>query len=371
MRRVAWLLVGASVACASTVFWMRSFQARDQERLAERVDGYLTLSDEELLAREPELKSLDGLEGRVMLALLACVGNRARKPHSPAQDRKAWQAPPQIVHVGSARGASAAPTVAAALGPVATDTQPAPRAGAPVDPPPPAASASASSGSSARGDRFSFPPTPDFFCKTVRGAPTLVDDAGLAQAFPFDSGSEPFPESFGVLDGEADETATLDAHVCETPNFWEDTPARHAQSAFFRLTRGKLYEGQLAILGQPPAGVPREYRVHLHFNPRSQDRNREYLAIFRNGGGRAEDLFENRYTRYEKAHPVWRYNPCQRSVALVSTQCPWGSVYDREYKDFFALAGGRKLGVNVYCRRRVERTWVRIGRMLLAQSASG
>ncbi|MBI3555313.1 MAG: hypothetical protein HY074_03485 [Deltaproteobacteria bacterium] len=324
MRKAGYVLLGAFVASISIFFWMKNVGTGQRARIEE----YLKLGDDELLTHSSEIQQLDGLEGKIMLALLACVGLRGHSAEAlptPIPEVKRPARPPEVAPSG--------PTGPSALSPA------------------PAASSNA---------------TP-FFCKKVHGKPNRAEELNWDKVFPFDNGTQPTTSDFGVLDNEYDANAVLEARICENPSLWQVTAARRDESAFFRQIHGKIFEGQLQLLDPHSR---QNIRVHFHSNPNARDIDREYLSIYRGSGLTPEELLENRYFSYAKTHAAWRYNPCFRSVALVNDYCPWGDLYDREYKDLFYVSSSRELIGNIYCRKRADHSWARMGKFALRQTAS-
>ncbi len=197
-------------------------------------------------------------------------------------------------------------------------------------------------------------PGSELFCHEVKGTPIRISPEKWALSFPFDPGSQEREQDFGIVDpSEYEADSNLDSRTCRSPRFFELTAQRHRASRFFQRIHGRVFTGQLKITMRPRA----TYQVDVHSNgtvPEPIPANsssitsecraggtpiatpdREDWQTTRGEGRTPEDLPENRIIAYAETHPVWRYNPCFRSVTIVNDFCPWGSNYDRESKDLY------------------------------------
>jgi hypothetical protein len=360
MNRFGFFLAGAVLA--SGLSWLILAPAtRNLER-------FLAMPEEELLTHTEEIQKLDGLEGKMMLALLACIGwksqNAAPRPQAAAPS------------------ASVSPTVGSAA-PQAQATHPARGDDAyrpaplPSSDPVPSATPAGGPGSGA-GTPGASAPEARFFCEVARGAPVRLDAGASSPPWlalhPATPPTDPMTQDYGVVPqlGE-DDRSFLSERVVDVPVTWTMGGRERERSRFFSLARGRAFEGRVVLTAQPGIRA-RNLRAHLHFNGQNDALDREYLLV-----DSGEAIFENRDFRYVDAHPAWRFGARSRGIVLLNDHCPWqeprprdafGDPYDLELKELFLVESPRKLLANLYCRRRKDHAWARVGTMLLSPAGS-
>jgi hypothetical protein len=334
-RLLLFFALGALFAATTSVL---IFKGMSQER---HIEALLRLPERDLMSRSEEIERLEGATGKALLALLACIGWKSQA----------------VEKIQACEGDSKSAGATELASGDAHETVPPRPSSAPLGlPPAPAFDAHS------------------FFCRQARGIPQRVDADKWDAIFRAEDGFQPERQTlFGyveTLEGStADSPATwLDERVCQVPVLWKMTEHRRQQGSFFRGTRARVYEGPITLLA--PAAPKPGLRMHLHFNARLDEPEREYWVAFQDTGRRPEDLYENRVVSYKTTHPVWRVNPCSGSVTLLNDHCPWsGDEYDAEIKDLFYVSSMNQVWGNFYCRKRKDKTWVRLGRAELHPSS--
>ncbi len=85
IRKSTAFLTGAALSSSllwGTLHFSRESDQQEIARTRDRLEDYLGMKDQELLSRRSEIEKIQGLEGRKMLALLACIGARLDLAHA-------------------------------------------------------------------------------------------------------------------------------------------------------------------------------------------------------------------------------------------------------------------------------------------------
>jgi hypothetical protein len=325
---------------------------------------YTTLSEADLLQRKSEIQDLNSPEGRALLALIACIGHRN-------------QFAEKAVNSGSTCSPSA--TVRAESG-IAANSQSAhsesramekPNSSSEVlasGTPDTVAPSNSATGSSARGDfrdsdkGGAFRGVSGFFCGVSRPGYGIVNDPELRILFDRTSAvdSSAWDLRAGMVSGGA---RSMSAWECRDPIWLEFQSRKKSDQAFFKAIHGKAFQGPLELRGTiDPAWVGKNLEFHFHSNPKNDALPREYSLIGQDLERADSQIFENRLTvEKDNIQWSWRQNLCRRSFSLLQSGCPWKSGMDMEFKDFFYFEDSDQLGVNVYCKKKKDRRWTRVG----------
>jgi len=342
-------------------YYHRSQKERDLSVVLEKIQSSSNTPDEETLKR---IAALPELEGKVVQALLACIGTRINHGEDPlsgknidhpaSSDSNKVPRPDESAHQESPRDSQIKIT-------------PAPEDAIPKSPFPPKEESprelkSQTSSSISTFDAFD---AKRFFCQSVIGSPTR-SHGQWNEVFPSSRNNMGSTWGFGLAQEnfEADKPENfLSARQCLKPQFYplqkrEDLP-------FFKRLARLVFQGPFKWSTKKGAHAP---TMHLHFNESDRDRDREYLAIYANDGKLADDLFENRIFQFQKSESEksdWRWNGCSRAMTLLGDQCPWSAEGDLEYKDFFYHDGSQQLVGNAYCRKKKSNEWFLAGTFVL------
>lgn len=313
-------------------------------------------SERAILAKRTEIEALasdastrDSWEGKILLALLACVGTRvdvARAETAPSP------IPPRAAPA-TERLATGEP-VAKSAPMIADEVTPLPSADAALG---------AGLGAGSTPASSSTPPKPwdpaGFFCKEAGSAPELVgSQPDWLVSHPNSGQTSAVRPDWGWLGTEPTTRLPMDAFVCAQPSFSPLTAQTLSRSQFFRRLGGRSF----GLSGESPPGETPQFRMHVHFNAAgAAEADRIYFNV---RGSRNTPPLENRYWRFGEQNPPTsiRWNSCSRAVSLLGQQCPWGdpAVYDIEYKDFVFFGTTGELGFNAYCRERKTGQWKRL-----------
>ncbi len=352
MKYFVAFLAGAIVASSVFLVVVRSSSHSEIENL-------LSLSDADLVAHHEQIEEMEGVDGKILKALLACAAFRMNAKSAFENNNLA---PPEKSKTTSGANSSSA-------GLINTNSAVSPNTSAPVQ--------RSWSDSSNHTVNTSTTPidTNRFFCSQVRDNPlALVADAKWSTIFPSPTAStRPVTKSYGWLTGVVSDTDLLNRKTCKTPDFLEFKDDERDELTFFKSLHGYVFEGIVHFNQASSQNLPLR-RMHLHFNKNPADANQEYWFVYQNDGKTPADLFENRVSVDSGSlkGTVWRLNTCSQGVSILNDSCPWGasSDYDLEYKDFFYVTDSNELAGNIYCRHKSDQAWVKMGHFSLHTSTS-
>lgn len=362
MRQILILVMTLAVGFALGQKW--SFYVRTES--IKDLGDLTQLSDKEILSKRSYLEQLDIPESKIIQALLACIGLRSSQPAASTTDSSVSSV--SLVSSVSATNTEVVPTPSPTVD-IAIEVDPSP--------------SSKSEERSGRQSRERRPDRPSGgfaaeapFCHQAKPGPlTLLPDPKWRAHFPDpEKGQRPNIRGwsgqgqFGWVSHAIGVRNFLNRKTCNKPEFWEIKSAERIQLEFFQAPLSKVFEGEVHFLnGQKPETI-----FHFHFNPKKSDSIWSYWFIAQVGRDGSDGVLENfvsQQSDQETPGVNLRANKCNQGISILRDYCPWfknpkdAALYDFEYKDIWQAPTHDKQSAmigNIYCRKRSDRTWVKV-----------
>jgi hypothetical protein len=187
---------------------------------ASRIESLLKLSDRDLIGHQSQIEEMEGLDGKIMKAILACAGLRLKNEHSDGAPDLKPQSTQSGGKAGSGMQAGMPISGPANAGPVNAGLS--------------GASSSVHSSALTSGSAFD---SNHFFCSQVRDNPLAVGaDAKWSTLFPQTPISpRPVTASFGWATGAEVTSDFLNQRTCKAPSFLEFKDGEKEQLTYSRV----------------------------------------------------------------------------------------------------------------------------------------